>query len=111
MAEITIPIADVDDAVANAKPGETVEVYATFKIKSKTDSEVVAEVSNVEKCDDMEMDDSTDSEDAAEGPDHESQPGDTEEDAAEGEPHPDKPVKRKSKGMGVLIMIGGSKKK
>lgn len=101
MAEITIPIADVDDAVANAKPGETVEVYATLKIKSKSDSDVVAEVSNVEKCDDMEE----------EGGDMEAEDSeaDSEEDAAE--MSDSKPMKHKGKGMGVLIMIGGPKKK
>ena len=103
MAEITIPIADVDDAVANAKPGETVEVYATLKIKSKTDSEVVAEVSNVEKCDDMEE----------EGGDMEAEDSevDSEEDSAEmSDSKPMKSMKH-GKGMGVLIMIGGPKKK
>lgn len=100
MAEITIPIADVDDAVANAKPGETVEVYATLKIKSKTDSEVVAEVSNVEKSDDME-------EEEGDMEEEDSEYG-SEEDSAE---MSDSMPKKRGKGMGVLIMIGGPKKK
>jgi hypothetical protein len=104
MAEVTIPIADVDESVSEAKPGETVEVYATLKIKSKTDSEVVAEISDVEKCEDMEADDSMDTEDYSE----DAEPS---EDATEGEPSSTKPMKSKGKGMGVLIMIGGSKKK
>ena len=108
MSDVTLPIADVDEAVANAKPGETVEVYATLKIKSKTDSEIVAEVSNVEKCEDMEGEDS---EDSSEGPDHESESGDPEEDKAEGEYHKSEPMKGKGKGMGILIMVGGPKKK
>lgn len=109
MAEITIPIADVDEAVANAKPGETVEVYATLKIKSKSDSEIVADISEVEKCEDMGEEDSMDSEDLSEGSGHESEPGDPAEDAAEGEPHGK--MKHKGKGMGVIIMIGSPKKK
>lgn len=105
MAEITIPIADVDEAVANAKPGETVEVYATLKIKSKSDSEIVADISEVEKCEDMGEEGSMDSEDLSEGSGHESEPGDP----AEGEPHGK--MKHKGKGMGVIIMIGSPKKK
>lgn len=100
MSEVTLPIADVDEAVANAEAGETVEVYATLKIKSKTDSEIVAEISDVEKCDDMEEE--GDMEDEA-------SEGSTNEDAAE---MPDsKPAKSGKKGMGILIMIGGPKKK
>lgn len=96
MSEVTLPIADVDEAVANAEAGETVEVYATLKIKSKTDSEIVAEISDVEKCEDME-----------EGGDMESDysDSDSEEDSEA------KPMKHGKKGMGILIMIGGPKKK
>ena len=106
MNEVTLPIADVDEAVANAKPGETVEVYATLKIKSKSDSEIVAEISDVEKCDDMEEGD-----DAEEG-------GDMEEESSEGSANEEssdmsdsKPAKSGKKGMGILIMVGGPKKK
>jgi hypothetical protein len=107
MAEITIPIADVDEAVANAKPGETVEVYATLKIKS--DSEVVADISEVEKCEDMDEEGSMDSEDASEDPGYEREQGDAADDDAYDEPR--RKMKHKGKGMGVIIMIGGPKKK
>lgn len=110
MDKITLQRDGLDEAIDGLEVGETVEVYATLKITSKSDTEIVAEVSNVEKCEDM-GDDSSESEDASEGPDHESQPGDPAEDAAEGEPHAGKPVKGKGKGMGILIMIGGPKKK
>lgn len=109
MAEITIPIADVDEAVANAKPGETVEVYATLKIKSKSDSEIVADISEVEKCEDMDEEGSMDSEDASEDPGYEREQGDAAADDAYDEPR--RKMKHKGKGMGVIIMIGSPKKK
>lgn len=100
MSEVTLPISDVDEAVANAEAGDTVEVYATLKIKSKTDSEIVAEISDVEKCDDMEEGGDMEAEDSE---------ADAEEDAAE--MSDSKPMKHGKKGMGILIMIGGPKKK
>jgi hypothetical protein len=100
MSEVTLPIADVDEAVANAEAGETVEVYATLKIKSKTDSEIVAEISDVEKSEDME-----------EGGDMESDYSDSDSDEGSEEMSDAKPMKKGKKGMGILIMIGGSKKK
>jgi hypothetical protein len=100
MSEVTLPIADVDEAVANAEAGETVEVYATLKIKSKTDSEIVAEISDVEKCEDME-----------EGGDMESDYSDSDSDEDSEEMSDAKPMKKGKKGMGILIMIGGPKKK
>lgn len=99
MSEVTLPIADVDEAVANAEAGDTVEVYATLKIKSKTDSEIVAEISDVEKCEDMEEEDDMEDEGSE---------ADSKEDASKMSDA--KPMKH-GKGMGVLIMIGGPKKK
>jgi len=111
MDKITLQRDGLDEEINSLEIGETVEVYATLKIVSKSDTEIVADVSNVEKCE--EMDDSMDSEDESEGPDHESQPGDQAEDLAEGEPHKGMHMKGKGKGkgMGILIMIGGPKKK
>jgi hypothetical protein len=100
MSEVTLPIADVDEAVANAEAGDTVEVYATLKIKSKTDSEIVAEISDVEKCEDME-----------EGGDMEDEYSDSESEDDSEEMHDAKRMKHGKKGMGILIMIGGPKKK
>ena len=40
MSELTLPIGDVDDAVAGTEVGKTIEVYATFKVISKNNSEI-----------------------------------------------------------------------
>lgn len=110
MDSITLKRDGLDESINSLEEGETMEIHGTFTVTSKSDTEIVGELTDVKKCGHM-GEDEYDLEDESEGPDHESQPGDMEEDMAEGEPHMGKRMKGKQKGMGILIMIGGPKKK
>ena len=111
MSELTLPIGDVDDAVAGTEVGKTIEVYATFKVISKNNSEIVVEVSDVEKCEDMgEDEDEPEGDDEEEG-DMKSKVSNSSYEEDDSNMSDSKPTKRGKKGMGILIMVGGSKKK
>lgn len=111
MSELTIPIADVDDAVAGTEVGKTIEVYASFKVISKNDSEMVVQVSDVEKCEDMGDDDNYSADDDEEEGDMKSKVSNSSYEEDDSSMSDSKPTKRGKKGMGILIMIGGPKKK
>ena len=92
MNEIKLQRDGLDDSIDSLEVGETMEICATIKVVSKSDSEIVASVSEVEQ-DDMSMD--------------------SEEDMAEGESYgseEEAPMPKKhGKGLGILIMMGGPK--
>ena len=111
MSELIIPIADVDDAVAGTEVGKTIEVYASFKVISKDDSEIVVEVSDVEKCEDIEEGDDEAEGDEEEEGDMKSKVSNSSYEEDDSNISDSKPTKRGKKGMGILIMVGGSKKK
>ena len=111
---VSIPLDMLDESLAGAEPGETVDVYAKLRVISKRVSEesdnnyensVNFEVESIEECGDgeMEMEDEQSSEDLSEDA-AEGETPDTEEES------PKKPM-GKGKGMGVLVMIGGPRKK
>jgi hypothetical protein len=94
MNEIKLQRDGLDSAIDALEVGETMEICATITITSKTDSEIVASVEEVEQ-DEMAMDSEEDM--------GEEESYDSEEEA----PMP----KKRGKGLGILIMMGGPKGK
>jgi hypothetical protein len=102
MDSITLKRDGLDESINSLEEGETMEIHGTFTVVSKSDTEIVGELTDVKKCghmgeDEYELDDE-------EGEDEGGEYGD--------EPK-GKPMMhgKKGKGMGILIMIGGPKKK
>jgi len=99
MDSITLKRDGLDESINSLEEGETMEIHGTFTVTSKTDSEIVGELTDVKKCghmgeDEYELDEEGDEEE-----------GDEYEEKPKGRPMHGK------KGMGILIMIGGPKKK
>ncbi len=94
MNEIKLQRDGLDSAIDALEVGEKMEICATITITSKTDSEIVASVEEVEQ-DEMAMDSEEDM--------GEEESYDSEEEA----PMP----KKRGKGLGILIMMGGPKGK
>jgi hypothetical protein len=102
MDSITLKRDGLDESINSLEEGETMEIHGTFTVVSKSDTEIVGELTDVKKCghmgeDEYELDD---------------EEGEDEGGEYEGEPK-GKPMMhgKKGKGMGILIMIGGPKKK
>lgn len=93
MNEIKLQREGLDEYIDGLEVGETCDIYATIKVVSKSDSEIVASVEDVEKHDMSMM-----SEDEMEG----------EEEGYESEEEAPMP-KKHGKGLGILIMMGGPK--
>jgi hypothetical protein len=94
MNEIKLQREGLDEYIDGLEVGETCDIYATIKIVSKNDSEIVATVEDVEKSD-MSMESDEEMEGDEEG-------YESEEEA----PRP----KKHGKGLGILIMMGGPKR-
>lgn len=100
MDSITLKRDGLDESINSLEQGETMEIHGTFTVISKSDTEIVGELTDVKKCghmgeDEYELDDE-------EGEDEGGEYG--------GQPK-GKPMMHGKKGMGILIMIGGPKKK
>ena len=100
MENVTLQRDGLDEAVNALEEGESMEIHGTFTVVSKTDSEIVGELTGVKKCghmgdDEYELDDDDEGDEGGEY----------------AEAPKDKPMKHGKKGMGILIMIGGPKKK
>jgi hypothetical protein len=105
MDSITLKRDGLDESINSLEQGETMEIHGTFTVISKSDTEIVGELTDVKKCghmgeDEYELDDE-------EGED---EGGEDESGEYGGQPK-GKPMMHGKKGMGILIMIGGPKKK
>lgn len=100
MDSITLKRDGLDESINELEEGETMEIHGTFTVVSKSDTEIVGELTDVKKCGHMGDDEYELDEDGGEdeGGEYEEAPK-------------DKPKKSGKKGMGILIMIGGPKKK
>jgi len=102
MDSITLKRDGLDESINSLEEGETMEIHGTFTVVSKSDTEIVGELTDVKKCghmgeDEYELDDEG-------GEDEGGEYGD--EPKGKSMMHG-----KKGKGMGILIMIGGPKKK